>query len=236
MRLISLNVWKGKLLDPLLAFIAREAPTTDIFCFQEMVYPDIFNHCEAALPDFRGFFEVSQNLHNNEEFGLAMFVRRTDPVEREGDVFVYRTRNAEIGDDGRTIGRNLQFITFPKSGIEYTIANFHGLWSGESREDTPDRISQSKHVRKFLDGTRGRKIICGDFNLTRDTQSLTIIDDGMKNLIKENDITSTRNERYFPYADKYCDYIVVDNDVLVKNFSVLEDDVSDHYALAMEFE
>lgn len=243
MKLISLNVWLGKLKDPLIEFIRREAETTEIFCFQEMVSSlsnspesDLFSTVAKCLPGFQGFFEATQYEEERIDVGLATFVKRVDVIDKEGDFFVYRTRNSMVGDDGRTMGRNAQFIKFPKSGKEYTVINFHGLWSGEERLDSEDRINQSKKLKEFLNTLGGTKIVCGDFNLSRDTKSLAILDEGMRNLIKESGVTSTRPERYFPYADKFCDYILVDKDVKVNDFKVLQDEVSDHLALVLDFE
>ncbi|OGZ01046.1 MAG: hypothetical protein A3B13_02560 [Candidatus Liptonbacteria bacterium RIFCSPLOWO2_01_FULL_45_15] len=243
MRIISLNVWLGKLKDPLIAFIQREAETTEIFCFQEMVSSpsnspekDLFSTIAKHIPGFQGFFEATQDEENGIEVGLAVFIKRADTIDKEGDFFVYRTRNSMIGNDGRTMGRNVQFVEFPKLGKEYTVINFHGLWSGEERLDSEDRINQSKKLKEFLNTLSGTKIVCGDFNLTRDTKSLAILDEGMRNLIKESGVTSTRPERYFPYEDKFCDYILVDKDVKVNDFKVLQDEISDHFALLLDFE
>jgi len=243
MRLISLNLWRGKLLDPLIDFLKREAPATDIFCFQEMINSlsnasreiDIFSTIAKSLPGFQGFFEAAQDEGNGIEMGLATFIKRTDAIDKEGDFFVYRTRNAMVDQDGKTLGKNVQFVQFPKNGKEYAVVNFHGLWTGDGREDTEDRIEQSKKLKGFLDALGGVKIICGDFNLTLNTQSMGILDKNMKNLIRDYGITSTRNH-FFPYPDKFCDYILVDKDLKVNDFRVLEDEVSDHLALLVDFE
>ena len=227
----------------LIPFLKREAQTTDIFCFQEMITSlgnsskdkDVFSILAKELPNFQGFFEPAQDEGDGIESGLAMFVKKTDPIDKEGDFFVYRTRNAMIGGDGRTIGKNIQFIQFPKSDKEYTVVNFHGLWTGDGRGDTEERLSQSKKLKEFLNIIGGTKIICGDFNLTLDTKSVSIIDENMRNLIRESGITSTRN-RFFEFPDKYCDYILVDPDVKVNDFKVLEDEISDHLALVLDFD
>lgn len=243
MKIVSLNIWLGKLKDELLHYISREAASTDIFCFQEMTSAlglghenDLFASVARALPQFQGFFEAAQDMGDGIEMGLAMFIKRTDPIDREGDYFVYRTRNAMENNDARTIGRNVQYIQFPKNGGEFAVINFHGLWSGTDRLDNEERLSQSQKLKQFLNAIPGTKIICGDFNLTVDTKSLSIIDEGMRNLIRENNIVSTRPEQYFPYPDKYADYILVDPGVHVKNFQVLQDIVSDHLPLVLEFE
>lgn len=243
MRLVCLNIWRGKLLEELVGFIKREAKATDIFCFQEMINSlgsssketDVFSVFAKALPGFQGFFEAAQDEGRGIEMGLATFIKRTDAVDKEGDFFVYRTRNAMLDHDGRTLGRNVQFIQFPKSGKEFTVVNFHGLWTGESREDSKDRIAQSRKLKEFLTTIGGTRIVCGDFNLGPDTRSMAIIEQGMKNLIKERGITSTRSS-FFPYPDKFCDYILVDKDVTVNDFRVLSDEVSDHLALVLDFD
>jgi hypothetical protein len=122
MRLISLNIWRGKLHDPLIDFLKREASTTDIFCFQEMIASlgdpsreiDIFSAIAKALPDFQGFFEAAQDEGDGVEMGLATFIKRTDAIDKEGDFFIDRTRNAMINQDGKTLGKNVQFVQFPK--------------------------------------------------------------------------------------------------------------------------
>ena len=242
MKLVCLNIWKGKLLDSVLDFIRSQAPTTDIFCFQEVtrslgtkgVHQDAFSAIAEALPDFQGFFEAAQDYPDGAEEGLATFVQRRDTIDKEGDLFVYRTRNAMLGDDGRTQGRNLQFVEFPLNGKEFTVVNFHGLWTGDGRGDTSERIEQSRKMKEFLSRIQAHTIVCGDFNLSRDTQSMTIIEDGMKNLIKEYGITSTRN-RFFEWPDKFADYILVSPEVTVKSFQVIQNEVSDHLPLILEF-
>ena len=106
---------------------------------------------------------------------------------------------------------------------------------GRGRNDTEERISQSQKLKEFLNVIGGTKIICGDFNLSLNTKSLAIIDENMKNLIREYGITSTRN-RFFKYPDKFADYIIVDKDVKVNDFRVLQDEISDHLALLLDFD
>ena len=243
MKLISLNVWKGKLREQLFRFLKREADSTDIFCFQEVVNvigtsseaPDLFSDIAKLLPGFQGFFEVAQDENNGVAEGLAMFTKRTEKIDEEGDFFAYRTRNSMADNDGRTLGKNVQFAQFSKLGKEYTIVNFHGLWTGEGRNDTEERIGQSQKLKEFLNLIGGAKIICGDFNLSLNTKSLAIIDENMKNLIREYGVASTRN-RFFEYADKLTDYVIVDKEVGVNDFRVLQDEVSDHLALLLDFD
>lgn len=116
-----------------------------------------------------------------------------------------------------------------------TLINFHGLWNGHGKLDTEDRLKQSLKVRKFLDGLNAkRSVLMGDFNLLPDTESLAILEKGMKNLIKDYGITSTRSH-YYKKEIKFADYALVSPDINIKKFEVLQDTVSDHLPLLLEF-
>lgn len=56
----------------------------------------------------------------------------------------------------------------------------------------------------------------------------------MNNLVKEYKVTSTRTS-YYPKQEKFADYIFTSPDVAVKSFAVLQDEVSDHSPLLVEF-
>lgn len=88
-------------------------------------------------------------------------------------------------------------------------------------------------IRGFVDKTDNPKILCGDFNLNPDTESLSIIEKGMKNLIKDYSITSTRTSLY-EKPGKFADYCFISPDIEVKDFKVLPEEVSDHAALYLE--
>lgn len=243
MQLISLNAWGGQLFDPLRDFLTARAPETDIFCLQEIfhnaahprpelgpVRPELFRDIENILHGHIGFYAPSQT----DDEGLAIFVKHGLPVTCEGDVFVHRHLNAMENNDGRTLGRNLQFVEFSMEGDTHTIINFHGMWTGGGKGDTPERIEQSRKLRAFMDAAPGRRILVGDFNLEPQTESMNILRDGMRDLIIENGIVSTRSHHYTKPV-KFADYCVVSPDVVVEEFQVLQDPVSDHLPLSLRF-
>ncbi len=59
-------------------------------------------------------------------------------------------------------------------------------------------------------------------------------DFGLRNLIKEYGITSTRTS-FYTKPEKFADYMLVSPGVEVKDFKVLPDEVSDHSPLYLEF-
>lgn len=85
-----------------------------------------------------------------------------------------------------------------------------------------------------MDTINTPKILCGDFNLRPDTESMNIIEQGMNNLIKINNISSTRT-RYYKKEEKFADYILTSPDIVVNEFAVLSDEVSDHAPLYLDF-
>ncbi len=242
MKLITLNIWGGQILEPLKKFIS-ENKDTDVFCFQEVfngrknpvtfqdAVPNVYSIIENLLPRHKGFFKRQENM------GLSIFVKNTINIEEEGDFFIYRFQDAMIDNDPSTQGRNLQFIKFKLNGKDIIVSHMHGLWIREGKGDTPERLEQSKKVKEFLDKQKGAKILAGDFNLLPDTKSLLILEENLRNLVKEYKVTSTRTKLYDRYdmGDLFADYILVSNGVKVLDFKVLPDVVSDHSPLMLEF-
>ena len=58
---------------------------------------------------------------------------------------------------------------------------------------------------------------------------------GMRNLIKEYNITSTRTS-FYKKPVRFADFVFVSKDIKVNDFKVLPDEVSDHAPLFLDFE
>ncbi len=191
---------------------------------------DIFSKIQTVLSDHQGYFYPD---HEN-GIGMATFIKKNIAIENVERIFIHRWMNAFENDDYRTIGKSLEYVKLKVGERSFLIANMHGLWNGAGKTDTPDRIAQSNKVKELLDGFNGPKILCGDFNLSPDTESIKILEKDMKNLITEYGVQSTRSS-YYPKDNKFADYILVSPDVQVKDFKVFPDEVSDHLALYLEF-
>lgn len=241
MKIISLNTWAGVVLDPLLDFF-KKYQDTDVFCLQEIYkdavskdepHPtldmklDLYERLEKQLQETHvGYFRPA----HKDYYGLAIFVKKSLEVQEEGDITIFHNPNPE--GRGRH-NRNLQYIRLSHNDQILTIANVHGLWNGQGKTDTDERLEQSKAIRSFIDKNPERLIVVGDFNLNPDTQSIAIIEAGLQNLIKDHNITSTRTSLY-EKDGKFADYAFVSNDISVQSFSILPDEVSDHAALYLE--
>ncbi|OGG60795.1 hypothetical protein A2765_01635 [Candidatus Kaiserbacteria bacterium RIFCSPHIGHO2_01_FULL_56_24] len=244
MQLISLNTWGGAVNKPLLEFLGNRQEV-DFFLFQEMHHnatektnwenrgnPNLFEDIKKALPTHAGYFAPAQD----DEYGLAGFMRKEINLLENGDIFVHRHKDAMKNMEGENLGRNLQY--FKIGGKRpLTLLNFHGLWTGKGKRDTEDRLNQSKRIVEFTKSIIGDYILAGDFNLMPDTESIQILEEmGVRNLIKDYSITNTRTSYYQKTSDKFADYMFVTPNIHVKDFKILQEEVSDHAAMYLEFE
>ncbi len=110
------------------------------------------------------------------------------------------------------------------------------MWNGISKEDTEERIIQSDNIIKFLKNLSEPHILCGDFNLLPENKSLKMLEEfGLKNLIKEFGVSSTRSS-YYTKPVRFADYTFVSKNIKLNEFKVLPDEVSDHLAMYLDFE
>lgn len=154
------------------------------------------------------------------------------PVLEDGEIDIFKNQN--YPGHGGSHSRNLQWIKVKLNEKVYSIMNVHGLHTGFGKEDTPERLLQSKRIKDFMSGVSGTKILCGDFNLLPETESLKLLEDKMVNLVKKHNIKSTRSY-YYTKELKFADYVLVSSDVNVQKFEVLQEAVSDHFPLLLEF-
>lgn len=246
MKLITLNTFGGRVYKELINFLNKHQDV-GIFCFQEIYHKathihvaqggidpnlTLFDDIQKALPNHHGYFRP----HYLETYGLATFVKKGLEVTREDELFVHHHKGfipeGEVGNHAR----NVQMVSISTAKGAVNIFNFHGLWNGKGKTDTKDRLEQSKKLTTYVKGFGGKKVLCGDFNLLPDTESIKIVEAlPMRNLIKEHGITSTRSS-FYDKDVRFADYMFVNDAVDVKIFKVLPEEVSDHLPLYLEFE
>ncbi len=252
MKLISLNTWGGRAGKKDFLNFFDTHKNVDVFCLQEtwltthkhldgkkaggqvIDYTSVvlIDEIASVIPGHTGYFRP----HFFDTYGLMTFTKKDFPVTEEGEVFVFKEKGYRSEGDLGNHARNIQYITTHKNGKVITIINFHGLWNGKGKTDTEDRIQQSKNILEFIRKIPGECILIGDFNLLPETKSLQMFElFGLRNLIKEYGITSTRTS-FYKKPERYADYAFVTKGLVVKKFEVLSDEVSDHAALYLEIE
>jgi exonuclease III len=254
MKLITLNLWGGKLYNPLIEFIKTHSDNVDIFCFQDLLFGaepnfspvhrgriNIYEEIKEILFNFNSykFLNPKESLMHGEILskevgcGQAIFVRKNLKVLSSGN-FMGCDKSTYM-EDGLIVDGRCQWVRIENGTENFSIMNVHGIWQKDSmKRDTPERIEQSRRIKEFFDGQNCKKILCGDFNIINDGEAMVMLEDGMINLIKKYNITSTRSSHY-PKEEKFADYVLVSKDIEVKDFQVLPDEVSDHLPLLLDF-
>ncbi len=240
MRIVTLNTWCGKLFDELLPFLKEKSHDTDVFCFQEVLdnkpgvksavfkdgKEDLVAQMKEALPDFVGYSAIPQE----NERGLATFVKSDFTVEHHEDQYVYGSKGTMVDNNWSTIGINMLYTRI-RAEETYHIWNLHGAFVAPDKMDYPKTLEQAKNIRNIVGNTEGKRILCGDFNLDPTTESMRIIESiPLRNLVKEYKISSTRT-KYYTLPSQFADYIMPSSEVNVNGFGVLDSVVSDHFPL-----
>lgn len=257
MRIISLNTWGGRVgKEKLLAFFKKHAETTDVFCLQE-IWAAPHKHLDGHLAGgwaidnsqvmIYGLRDISAVLLNHKAFfrphfldnyGLLTLVSKKLTVVEEGEIFVYKHKGYMPKGDVGNHARNIQYVIVETVFGPITVINFHGLWTGagvgKGKKDSPERLEQSARILEFTKTIHNPFVLCGDFNLLPDTESIRKFEDvGLRNLIREFNVTSTRTS-FYTKPQKFADYAFAGNDISVKDFRILPDEVSDHAPLLIE--
>jgi endonuclease/exonuclease/phosphatase family metal-dependent hydrolase len=249
MKVISLNAWGGEAgTENLMAFLQAHADT-DVFCLQEIWNggeemlgtksnfelakrnPRLLLDIQEALPDYAVYFRP----FFYDYYGIALFIRNTVVVKAEGEAGIYKEKGYISEGKYADHGRILQYATIETPEGDRTIIHLHGLWHEHGKDDCDDRLTQSERIIDFVSGIPTPVVLVGDFNLRPDTQSMKKLEAaGLRNLITEYGITSTRTSHY-TRSEKFADYALVGEGIEVKAFKVLPDEVSDHAPLYLEF-
>jgi endonuclease/exonuclease/phosphatase family metal-dependent hydrolase len=123
---------------------------------------------------------------------------------------------------------------------QISFINAHLAWAPTPKEE-PHQTKQAQILLNFLQTVPHHFILSGDFNLDPKQPTIQKLNAIARNLIKENNITNTLNPRthrakiLFPQGIA-VDYIFVTNNIVVKDFSVVENDFSDHFGLQATIE
>lgn len=134
-------------------------------------------------------------------------------------------------------GRALETVEVEVGGKRLQILNIHGIWS-EDKEGDERTIKECQFVVDKAKQKNISTIITGDFNLLPETESIQIINKEFINLIDKYNIKSTRPDfdDGLETGRNIVDYIFVSEDIKVKDFKVIETDITDHLPLELVFE
>ncbi len=214
MRIVSLNAYFGFCFDEFVEFVKREAPKTDVFCFQEVSSAtnppnpattwgrraDLLGDLQKILVDFHFVYtkmgddvEVDVSVDGHSELGIVTFVKRAHQILRSETVFIANGPETFDGEHIATLGHVALRTDIVMSGREIAVVNVHGISEPGDKRDCEVRLEQSRRTLSLVANAQSETIIIGDFNLFPDTESIQMIEKaGYRNLIIEHGITTTR--------------------------------------------
>ncbi len=265
MRVMCLNGWGGKLHEELLPYLAETAPEIlclqevihsssskkDWLTYRDgdHILPqraNLFRDVAAALPEHAATFcPAAQGVLWDEEvsvpsqWGLATFVHRSHPIIGQVQGFVHKDYSpAGYGNHPRSRSAHGVRVWDYDANRAFSVIHMHGLRDPNGKMDTPERAAQARkllNLSRELAGADDLKVICGDFNVEPDSETLSILADaGMIELVTSRSFDGTRNSQY-KKSGRFADYMLIDQEDAVKSFDVIHDpEVSDHCPLILE--
>src|SRR3989344_5671373 len=248
MKLITLNAWGGRMADKFGDFF-NKYPDTDIWFFQEVYNSDkeednmivpgyntdfsFYNTLQKHLDSYKYYFcQVLKDF-----YGISAFFKSHIEIIEKGEILVAKGNWENMrGSSEQDHDRKLQWFKILLKGKKVLLMNIHLTHRPEGKRDSDKRLYQSDMIVSFMKMFDCPKILVGDFNLLPDTESIKKIEmTGMRNLIKEYGVKSTRTEIY-KKPHKFADYVFVSPEIKVRDLKILPDVVSDHSPIFLEFD
>lgn len=225
MKIVYLNLNYGRNgIDKILNFL-NENINADVFCFQE-IKDEVKTAIESKLHNFNFRF-ISKEIKDFGDFNLAIFVNNK-----------YQNISFESYHEDSSLTAPAIFLEVNDGNSKFSILNFHGTPQPGDKLDNEIRINASKGLIEFMITKHETRVIGGDFNLLPNTESVLMFENnGYKNLVKEFNVKTTRNEnawRTHTIKQLFADYIFVSKNTNIKNFEVVDNDISDHLPLILE--
>jgi endonuclease/exonuclease/phosphatase family metal-dependent hydrolase len=209
------------------------------------------------LPNYRHYFypRAEFDVFDDDDrayriqYGNATFVRKTLPVVADRAEFVYGNYWTDLEDPPVPSNAHAVRIRYPGKEKDIVVAHMHGLWVKGSKQGSVERQIQGEHflnlVHDMTQHWRLPSIVCGDFNiLPSNVMFKHFAEHGYRELVTENNYTSTRTSIYIENPEKkdgsfFADYMLVSHELKVKRFEVLNlepNPVSDHCPLVLDIE
>lgn len=264
MKLISLNIDLFKANNKLLTEFLKDQKA-DFVCLQEAArsleksVDKKYASLEAinlAIPDLKYFFFgpssvmgnfKQKNFHGKKVFrfkfgGLIEFGNYTKSrykIIKGQNVFVencftYSTDHSNWPEEDY---RAVLITDHKVKEKKLRVLNYHGIWT-RNKLGNERSFNANKIINNLALQSKGEVIICGDFNLFPDTTSMKIFEKNFISLVDKFDIKKTRPSSNELSASKrnVVDYIWVSSGIKIKNFEVIDTDISDHLPLLLDFD
>ena len=242
MRLLQLNAWQGRLERVLLKQL--EVIGADIACMQEIVEYDKWaigivgpsDSIQKALGCEHDYVSPLITMEFNGspmKFGNAIYSKL--PLDETSTNFT-RGQYTENFDRDTTPDYNIrafQHAVTMVDGKPLHLINHHGHHIDAHKNGDEETERQVQMIADYVSHLEGAVIVCGDFNLSPESTSIQILNKTLRNLAVEYSLTTTRSK--LTPKKEVCDYIFVNDQVKVENFYMIDEIISDHNGLVVDF-
>ncbi len=239
---MSLNMWQGRLERVLLKHLEKSG--VDFACMQEAVEYDgqslglisSYHKIGKSLGLDEQFFSklISSKLGDKElTFGNVIY--SNIPFTQRSTVFTrgeYKN-NFNFDEDDYNI-RAFQHVQVEINGKKLNLLNHYGHHIDSHKLGDDETMRQVKQIIEYIKHLEGSVVLCGDFNLSPESDSIKFIAENLVNLSVEHKLNTTRSK--LTYKNEVCDYIFVSHDIKVNSFVMDDTIISDHNALILDFD
>lgn len=246
LKFLTLNIWKGNLLDKVISFLRQESP--DVCALQE-----VYSGTDPALPKkYRSFSQIKTACRFPYAVLAPAFLDATsrDFVENGNAIFsrfpilvqestfydipygVYEDKPSNY----ERCPRNLQHASIALRSKTIEVFNTHGIY-GIDGKDNARRLSMSRTIINAVKG-HPLTILSGDFNLPPGTRTIRSIGRHLPSVFG-NTLTTTFNMKRKTnpeYGKVAVDMIFVGKGMRVVRKRCPRADVSDHLPLVVSVE
>ena len=242
MKLFQANIWAGRLEPQIISLIKELDP--DVLCLQEaveleggrgMLFASISDIQKAIGAEY-AFMTPSLTINymnRKANFGNAIISKH--PFKKTEGVYtgLEHAENFDMLEHDYNV-RTLQHVVIETpDGKDVNILNHHGHHIRQHKNGDEETMKQCGMIADYIKKLDGPVILNGDFNLAPDSESLNLLNSFMRNLAIEANLETTRTA--LTHKKEVCDYVFVNDGVDVKEFKVLNDVISDHMAMTLDF-
>ncbi|MCA9318025.1 endonuclease/exonuclease/phosphatase family protein [Candidatus Saccharibacteria bacterium] len=242
MKLMTLNVWQGRLERVLLKHLEQQ--NFDFACMQEAVdyggktggiissYSTIG---KSLRLDHQFFSPLNATKFGKNEISFGNVIYSKLPFTLSENTFTRGSYKADFDFDEDDYNiRALQHVALGVEGKKLHILNHHGHHIDAHKLGDDETLRQTSMIIDYIKKLDGAVILCGDFNLSPESESIKQFDSVLKNLSVDYSLETTRS--LLTYKNEVCDYIFVNDEVDIQDFSMDQTIISDHNALILDFE
>jgi endonuclease/exonuclease/phosphatase family metal-dependent hydrolase len=246
---MQLNIWAGRLIYPLLEQI-REKIQPDIICMQEVIdLKGTSGNFFATLDDIQiasglSYKYMSPNLdfrfmNRKAYYGNAILSRFELSYKNTFTTHGEYAADFDWGKHENDNIRSVQHIKLKNSNLN--ILNTHGFFVPSTKLGNEQTMQQNRAILDYAQSLNSPIIICGDFNLVPESESIQLLDRHFTNLVAKSGAMSTYstinwNNKTHKWDELVCDYIFTSPDIKINKFEISEEIVSDHKALILDFD